>query len=332
MNDWLADGRQVEGKPLLLPEVHLKLELVESLRYGENPYQQGARYRIANQPSMWDEVEQLSGKALGYLNIYDADAAWRLVSELGGNSAAIVKHANPCGAAIAPQLHDAYQSAYECDRQSAFGGVVALSQSVTARTAEQMASAAPADVIIAPAYDEGVVETLRAKRKSTCILKVNSANPQPEPQVPHLRQITGGVLAQFPHHNRNSYGWKLVTSRQFSRREFEDAVAAWIVCAHAKSNAVVLVCNGVAWGIGAGQPSRVGAAKIALEKAAGKAVGGAFASDGFIPFEDALLVAVEARASIIVQPGGSVNDEKIIAKANELDLSMLFTAQRQFLH
>lgn len=314
----------------LPPTMHLSLERAQDLRYGENPHQQGARYRVAGTKSWWDDVEQHSGVALSYLNLFDADAAWNLVHDLGDQPAvAIIKHANPCGVAIGDDLASAYKQAFECDSRSAFGGIVALNRSVDLATVEEMVNAAQADVVIAPGYDDGVIEALIKKRKNTRLL---TANPSTMPGL-SIRQLSDGFLVQQKHTFASlPETWDVVTERQPTAQERIDAALAWRVCGHVISNAIVLAKDGVAWGIGAGQQNRVESGNIAAEKAAGRAAGGACASDAFYPFSDGIDNAAASGATVIVQPGGSVNDEQTIAAANEHGLAMLFTGERQFKH
>jgi phosphoribosylaminoimidazolecarboxamide formyltransferase/IMP cyclohydrolase len=322
----------------LPPTIHLALERVQDLRYGENPHQTGARYRNIGEPSWWDDVEQHAGMALSYLNLFDADAAWALVHDLGTASVAngrslpavaIIKHANPCGAAVASTLAEAYQRAFECDERSAFGGIVALNRPVDAATVERMVAAAQADLVIAPAFEPGTLEALIAKRKNTRLLSA----PAPTLESLQLRQINGGFLVQDAHHFAAARSdWRVVTARQPTEAEWVDAELAWRICGWVKSNSIVLVKDGTAWGIGAGQQNRVEAGQIAASKAAGRAAGGACASDAFYPFPDGIEAAASAGVAVIIQPGGSVGDEKNIAKADELGVAMVFTGERHFLH
>lgn len=325
---WLDDSPLNEVS--LPPTVHLSLERAQDLRYGENPHQEGARYRVSGTRSWWDDVEQHSGVALSYLNLFDADAAWHLVHDLGDQPAvAIIKHANPCGVAVAPDLATAYGRAFECDPRSAFGGIVALNRVVDEATVEEMVDAAQADVVIAPGYDEGVIEALITKRKNTRLL---TAPPSTMPPL-SVRQLSDGFLVQERHHFASTPDqWDVVTKRQPTADERADAALAWRVCGHVTSNAIVLAKGGVAWGIGAGQQNRVESGAIAAEKAAGRAAGGACASDAFYPFRDGIDGAAASGVTVIVQPGGSVNDEQTIAAANEHGLAMLFTGERQFKH
>jgi phosphoribosylaminoimidazolecarboxamide formyltransferase / IMP cyclohydrolase len=317
----------------LPPTLHLALERVQDLRYGENPHQTGARYRPVGSTSLWDGVAQHGGMALSYLNLFDADAAWGLANDLaattGRAAVAIIKHANPCGAAVADTLAEAYQRAFECDERSAFGGIVALSGEVDDATVERMVAAAQADVVIAPGYADGVLEALAGKRKNTRLLTA----PAPEPDPLQLRQLTGSWLVQDAHHfAAGREDWRVVTDRQPTGAEWADAELAWRLVGWVKSNSIVLVADGTAWGIGAGQQNRVEAGQIAAAKAAGRAAGGACASDAFYPFPDGIEAAADAGVAVVIQPGGSVRDEETIAKADELGLAMVFTGERHFLH
>ncbi len=320
-----------EDDEVLPPTIHLALERTDVLRYGENPHQAGARYRRADSPGIWDAVEQHSGVALSYLNLFDADAAWRLAHDLGDQpTVAIMKHANPCGAAVADDLATAYARAFECDPRSAFGGIVATNRIVDLPTVEAMVEAAQADVILAPGYADGVIEQLIAKRKNTRILTVAAPG---EPPALAIRQLADGFLVQQNHRfDSQPADWTVVTERHPTEQELADAAFAWRVCGHVTSNAIVLAKDGVAWGIGAGQQNRVESGEIAAAKAAGRAEGGACASDAFYPFPDGIHAAADAGAAVIVQPGGSVGDEKTIAAADERGVAMVFTGERQFLH
>ena len=230
---------------------------------------------------------------------------------------------------MAGTLADAYQHAFECDERSAFGGIVAVSGEVDEATVERMVAAAQADVVIAPSYAPGAVEALAAKRKNTRILE---AAP-PAPAAWHLRPITGGLLLQDPHgFTAPRSDWRVVTQRQPTEAEMDDAELAWRVCGWVKSNAIVLVKDGTAWGIGAGQQNRVESGELAAAKAAGRAAGGACASDAFYPFPDGIEAAAAAGVAVIIQPGGSVRDEANTARADELGVAMVFTGERHFLH
>jgi len=312
----------------------------DELRYGENPHQQAARYRVAGTTSWWDGVVQHAGLALSYLNFYDTDAAWRVVHDLGSGglgegglgdkpACAIIKHANPCGVAVADDLATAYQRALECDERSAFGGIVALNRPLDAATAERMVAGPQADVVIFPGHEQGTVDALVAKRKNTRILEA----PAPEPLDLDVRQISGGFLVQEPHRFVAARSdWRVVTKVAPTDAQWRDVELAWRVCGHVKSNAIVLVKDGQAVGIGAGQQNRVEAGEIAAKKAAGRATGGACASDAFYPFPDGIEAAAAAGVAVVIQPGGAMRDEANIERADELGLAMVFTGERHFLH
>jgi len=323
--------RWLEGDEPLPRHIVLPLEQTdEELRYGENPHQRGARYRLAGSTSWWDDVVQHAGLALSYLNFYDTDAAWRLVHDLGaGPAVAIIKHANPCGVAVATDLATAYQRALECDERSAFGGIVALNQPLDTATAERMVAGPQADVVIFPAHEQETVDALIAKRKNTRILQA----PPPEPLSRDYRQISGGFLVQEPHRfvaGRDD--WRVVTKVAPTDEQWRDVELAWRICGHVKSNSIVLVKEGQAVGIGAGQQNRVEAGEIAAKKAAGRAKGGACASDAFYPFPDGIEAAAAAGVAVVIQPGGAMRDEANIERADELGLAMVFTGERHFLH
>ena len=332
---WFDETAHTAASPEAeLPETfHLALERVQELRYGENPHQAGARYREVGTRSWWDDVVQHQGLALSYLNLFDADAAWWIVHDLAGvagrPAVAVIKHANPCGAAVAGSLAEAYQRAYDCDPRSAFGGIVAFSHPVDDATVAAVEQAAQADVVIAPGYGPGVVERLAAKRRNTRVLE---AGP-PERSALELRQLSRGYLVQqAPRFDSGRDAWQVVTARRPTGAEWDDAAFVWRVCGHVKSNAIVMARDGVAFGIGAGQQNRVEAGQLAAAKAAGRAKGGACASDAFFPFPDGLDAAVEAGCTVVIQPGGAMRDETVIARADELGMAMVLTGERHFLH
>ncbi len=312
---------------------HLVIPLertAEQLRYGENPHQRAARYRTVGITSWWDGVVQHGGLALSYLNLYDTDAAWHLVHDLGDRpTCAIVKHANPCGAAVADDLASAYQRALECDERSAFGGIVALNRPLDAATAERMVAGPQADVVIAPGYGPGTLEALAGKRKNTRLLEAAA----PGREALDLRQLSGGFLVQEPHHFAAGRGeWWVATKLAPTEEQWPDVELAWRICGHVKSNAIVLVKGGQAVGIGAGQQNRVEAGEIAAKKADGRAKGGACASDAFFPFPDGIEAAASAGVAVVIQPGGAMRDDVNIARADELGLAMVLTGERHFLH
>jgi phosphoribosylaminoimidazolecarboxamide formyltransferase/IMP cyclohydrolase len=324
-----------QGDDLLPRHLVLAYERAPApLRYGENPHQQAARYRPTGRVTWWDRATQHGGVELSYLNLYDTEAAWRLAHDLtahfdGRPVAVIVKHANPCGVAVAGTPAEAYARALAADERSAFGGVVAHSHPVDEPTATAMVAGPQADVVIAPAWDPGTLGALAAKRRNTRLLEA----PPPEPYSRHLRQLGAGLLVQTPHHYAAGRdAWRVVTKASPTSEQWADAELAWRVCGAVTSNAVVLVRDGVAVGIGAGQQNRVQAAEIAAAKAAGRARGGACASDAFYPFPDGVEAAAAAGVAVVIQPGGSVRDEEVIRRADELGLAMVFTGERHFLH
>jgi phosphoribosylaminoimidazolecarboxamide formyltransferase / IMP cyclohydrolase len=328
-----ADREEAELGAVLPPTLHLTLERTAVLRYGENPHQRGSRYRTAGTTSWWDEMVQHGGNPLSYLNLFDGDAAWRLVHELAADAAqpavAIIKHANPCGAAVADDLVTAYERALECDVQSAFGGVVAIGGDVTTEVADAIATGPQADVIIASSYSPGALEKLTSRRKATRIL----SGPAPEHAVRQLRSLGTSMLVQDVDTFVVARGeWRTATRRSPSEDEWRDLVLAWRVCGRTTSNAVAVVTGGQAVGVGAGQQSRVVAAEIAVQKAGERAKGGAAASDAFFPFPDGLLVLADAGVTAVVQPGGSVRDLEVVAAADESGLAMVMTGERHFRH
>ncbi|HEY5023495.1 MAG TPA: bifunctional phosphoribosylaminoimidazolecarboxamide formyltransferase/IMP cyclohydrolase [Acidimicrobiales bacterium] len=330
--EWF-DAGGAGGEPVLLPPtLHLALERAEELRYGENPHQRGARYRDRTLATWWDGVVQHGGTALSYLNLFDTDAAWRLVSELGGGreaAVAIIKHANPCGAALAPTLADAYRRALECDPVSAFGGVVALGGPCTLEVARAVAEGPQADVVVAPSFEPDAVEALVARRKATRLL---SAPPHRAAPV-ELRSLGAGFLVQDADHLATTRSdWQVPTKVAPTDDQWRDIELAWRVCARTSSNAIVVAAGGQALGVGAGQQSRVEAAQIAVGKAGERARGGAAASDAFFPFRDGLDVLGAAGVAAVVQPGGSVRDGEIVAAADEHGIAMVLTGERHFRH
>ena len=312
----------------------LTLERAEILRYGENPHQRGARYRTVDtsQPAgWWDSLVQHGGKEMSYLNVFDADAAWRLVHDLGpGAAAAIIKHANPCGAAVASDLVTAYNLAHAGDPVSAFGGIVALNQRVTLTLAESLAPIF-SEVVIAPSYDDDALSVLTAKKN----LRVLSA-VAPNVSALQIRTIDGGLLIQeaddVAAEANARRDWRVAGSVQPTEAQWQEMSFAWKLSAHVSSNAIVITNGGQAIGIGAGQQSRVDAAQIAVRKAGDRAVGGVCASDAFFPFRDGLDLVASTGISAVIEPGGSVRDDEVIKAANEHNIALIFTGRRHFKH
>jgi len=330
--EWFDVGGPGGERLLLPPTLHLTLERAEELRYGENPHQRGARYRDRSRPTWWDAVVQHSGTPLSYLNLFDADAAWRLVGEIGAGSeaaVAIIKHANPCGAALASTLPQAYTRALECDPVSAFGGVVALGGRCTLEVAQAVAGGPQADVVVAPSFEPEALEVLIARRKATRLLEA----PPHGAAALELRSLGGGFLVQDADRLGSARSdWQVPTKVAPTDDQWRDIELAWRVCARTSSNAIVVVAHGQALGVGAGQQSRVEAAQIAVGKAGDRGRGGAAASDAFFPFRDGFDVLAEAGVAAVVQPGGSVKDGEIVAAADEYGVAMVLTGERHFRH
>ena len=313
----------------LPPSLVQSLEHVQALRYGENPHQQAARYREHGKESCWDRAVQHKGAELSYLNLFDAEAAWQLVHEFDVPACVIVKHANPCGVALSSTSLKAYTEAFACDPKSAFGGVVALNKAVDKETADAIMANAKADVVLAPVFTVEALARLHSKRKAMRVLELGP----PQGHVTDYRRVDGGFLVQTADTiKKGREDWQVVTELAPTKAQWQDLEFAWLVCMYTKSNAIVLVKDEQAVGIGAGQQSRVDAANIAAKKAAGRATGGACASDAFYPFRDGLDAAVHAGVSAVIQPGGSVNDDEVVAAANEQGIAMVFTGERHFRH
>jgi phosphoribosylaminoimidazolecarboxamide formyltransferase/IMP cyclohydrolase len=337
---WFAFADRGQMFPDTLP---LTMKRGPELRYGENPHQQAALYLPMGPYSPGiAQAEPVQGKALSYNNYNDSDAALELVAEFrdSGPACVIVKHANPCGVAVAGTLVDAYRAAFDCDPVSAFGGIVAVNQLLDRAAAEAMTEIFT-EVVIAPDADEAA-RAVFARKKNLRLLLTGDL---PDPARPGLalKSIAGGYLVQSRDNGRVSADdLRVVTRRAPSARELADCLFAWTVAKHVKSNAIVYAKDGSTAGIGAGQMNRLESARIAAWKArdaAAKAgwseprtIGSAVASDAFFPFADGLLAAVEAGATAVIQPGGSIRDEEVIAAADDAGLAMVFTAMRHFRH
>jgi len=307
--------------------IHLALELAQPLRYGENPHQQGARYRQAGATSWWDSMTQHGGRELSYLNVFDTEAAWRLVQRFDSPAVVVVKHANPCGVAVADDITEAYVRANACDPVSAFGGIIAANRTVTAEMAGAIGDVFT-EVVVAPDFEPEALEILAVKKN----LRVMSASA-PSPLPFDVRPVDGGFLVQQPDPvARRSDDWRVVTSAQPSDEQWADLEFAWQVCAAVSSNAIVYAKDLQAFGIGAGQQNRLDSARIAADRSAGRSSGGACASDAFFPFRDGLDAAAAAGITSVIQPGGSVRDDEVIAAADEHGIAMVFTGQRHFRH
>ena len=320
-------GGDSAGDDVLPARLELSLARARLLRYGENPHQAGARYRFDGATGWWDTAVQHGGKDLSYLNLYDTEAAWRLVHRFGEPACVVVKHANPCGVAVAGDVTTAYERAHACDPVSAFGGIVAVNEAVTVAMVEALGGVLT-EVLVAPAYEPGALERLARKKN----LRVLSAAP-PSPIALDVRPIDGGLLVQQPDPvGVERHGWRVVTDASPSSEQWDELEFAWVVCAAVSSNAIVYAKDRQAFGIGAGQQNRVDSARIAARRADGRAHGGVCASDAFFPFRDGLDVAADAGITAVIQPGGSVRDDEVIAAANERGIAMVFTGERHFRH
>ena len=327
--EWLDESDPGLDSDDPLPQsLHLAADRVQDLRYGENPHQVGARYRFAGQESWWDDAVQHNGKALSYLNLLDTEASWQLVHALGEEpTAVVIKHANPCGAATSGDIVEAYARAHACDSISAFGGIVAINREVPKALAEQLVEVFT-EVIVAPSFAPDAMEVLTTKKN----LRIIEA-PSPGSATLTMRSIDGGLLVQTTDRLLTGPGdWTVATERPPTEAELADLAFAWKVAARVTSNTIVLAKDLQAVGIGAGQQNRRDAGRIAAEKADGRAVGGACASDAFFPFKDGLEAAIEAGCTAVVQPGGSVRDEEVIEAANEAGIAMVLTGERHFTH
>lgn len=342
---WFGFADQGERFPETLP-LTLKRAGPE-LRYGENPHQTAAFYAATGAGTNLGargvgQARQVQGKALSYNNYNDADAALELVAEFrdAQPSCVIVKHANPCGVATAATLGEAYAEAFACDTVSAFGGIIAVNRPLDGETAKAITGIFT-EVVIAPDADEEAL-ALFAARKNLRLLLTGEL-PDPGRAGLSAKSIAGGWLVQSRDAGRiTAAELKVVTERQPTEQELADCLFAWTVAKHVKSNAIVYAKDGATAGVGAGQMNRLESARIAAWKAkdaadkagwgAPRTIGSAVASDAFFPFADGLLAAVEAGATAVIQPGGSIRDDEVIAAANEAGLAMVFTGMRHFRH
>lgn len=297
------------------------------LRYGENPHQQAALY-LTDEESGVANAELLSGKEMSFNNYVDADAAWELVSDFETITCAIIKHTNPAGVGQGETVATAYQKALATDPVSAFGGIVAVNRPVDAAAAQEITKIFT-EVVIAPGYDAAAIEILQAK-KNLRVLRMSSVEPA---KGLEYKQITGGMLVQTRDtHQLLPADLKVVTTRQPSADEVRALLFAWTVCKHTKSNAIVYARDGQTVGVGAGQMSRVDSVRIGAMRAQLPVEGSVLASDAFFPFRDGVDEAARNGITAVIQPGGSVRDEEVIAAANEHGLAMVLTGVRHFKH
>jgi phosphoribosylaminoimidazolecarboxamide formyltransferase / IMP cyclohydrolase len=341
---WFAFSPAASDEPTLFPEtLPMAFKRADTLRYGENPHQSAAIYvpQVVGTAGV-PQAAQLQGKELSYNNLNDADAALELAAEFAGQEPAvvIVKHANPCGVAQGGSLLAAWEAALACDSVSAFGGIVAVNTELDGATAEAI-SAIFTEVVIAPSVSAEAREIF-AKKKNLRLLECGTL-PNPRRGGLAMKTIAGGMLIQSRDNGAIAVDdLKVVTRRAPSDQELKDCLFAWTVARHVKSNAIVYAKDGATAGIGAGQMNRRDSARIAAIKAkeaaetygwaAPRTFGSAVASDAFFPFADGLLAAAEAGATAVIQPGGSIRDDEVIAAADEAGLAMVFTGMRHFRH
>jgi phosphoribosylaminoimidazolecarboxamide formyltransferase/IMP cyclohydrolase len=320
-------GAIASGIEKLPPAGELLLRESADLRYGENPHQAAALYRLGDEEGI-AQAELLGGKEMSFNNYVDADAAWQLVCDFDVAACAIIKHTNPSGVGTGASLEEAYRRAHATDPVSAFGGVVAFNRMV-----DELAARALTDifteVVVAPDFDEAAVEILKSK-KNLRILRAGKAHP---PEGLDFKRITGGVLVQTRDtHRLAREDLKLVTQRAPTEEEVEALLFAWTVCKHTKSNAIVYARAGQTVGVGAGQMSRVDSVRLGAMRAQLPVRGSVLASDAFFPFRDGIDEAAKHGITAVIQPGGSVRDEEVVAAADEHGLAMVFTGVRHFRH
>lgn len=314
-------------------ELRLRALKVQDLRYGENPHQKAAFYRDINAPEhTLARAEKLHGKELSYNNILDTDAAWGAVAEFQDPACVIVKHMNPAGTAIGADVLEAYKLAHDSDPISAYGGVIAFNRPVPVEVVAQINERHQfVEVMIAPEFEPGALELLTQK-KNIRLLRTGGIR-RPQDRGLELRKVEGGILVQeydVVAEERSTF--TVPTKREPTKEEWEQLLFAWKAAKSVKSNAILLVKDYASVGVGAGQMSRVDSAKIAVEKAGDRVRGSVCASDAFMPFPDALEVVAEAGCRAVIQPGGSIRDAEVIARADDLGVAMVFTGHRHFRH
>ncbi len=317
--------------------INLSFKKQKNLRYGENPHQEAAFYRewIETRPGL-SSTEKLWGKDLSFNNLLDLDAALAMVSEFREPAAVVIKHTNPCGAGCASHLQEAFKKAYSGDSVSAFGGIIGLNRTVDSPTAEEIASPDKfIEAIIAPEYEDQALEILKTGQKwgkNLRILKTNGNLARGKSDW-EIKGIRGGIL--FQERDEETYipaSLRTVTKRIPTQKEEDELLFAWTVCKHVKSNAIVLSKDKTVVGVGAGQMSRVDSSRLAIGKAGDRARGACLASDAFFPFPDAVEEAGKSGITALIQPGGSLRDQEIIAAADRYRMAMMFTGMRHFKH
>ncbi len=327
MGSVLTDSSDSDGFPGWIGATWNK---AGTLRYGENPHQRAALYVNGHRPSGLAVAEQLHGKEMSYNNYTDADAAYRAAYDFQAPAVAIIKHANPCGLAVGADVAEAHRRAHACDPVSAFGGVIAANRPITVEAARQIAEVFT-EVVIAPGYDPGALEVLRAKKN----IRLLVAGPYPARGL-ELKPISGGLLLQAADRidapGDSPENWELVAGEPADAATLADLEFAWRACRAVKSNAILLAAGGASVGVGMGQVNRVDSCRLAVERAGERAAGSVAASDAFFPFADGPQILIEAGVKAIVQPGGSVRDADTIAAAQAAGVTMYTTGTRHFFH
>ncbi len=328
MGSVLTDSSEGSGFPAWVGGTWEKAAV---LRYGENPHQPAALYTDGFAPSPGlAQARQLHGKEMSYNNYVDADAARRSAYDFAAPAVAVIKHANPCGIAVGADVAEAHRKAHACDPVSAFGGVIAANVPVSVAMAEQVAEVFT-EVVVAPGFDDGAVEILAAKKN----IRLLECAPMRAGGV-ETRPISGGLLMQvrdaLQAEGDDPTGWTLAAGGPASEDTLADLAFAWRACRSVKSNAILLASGGASVGVGMGQVNRVDSCRLAVERAGERAAGSVAASDAFFPFADGLQILIDAGVRAVVQPGGSVRDEEVVAAAQAAGLSMYFSGARHFFH
>ncbi|MEQ1822359.1 MAG: bifunctional phosphoribosylaminoimidazolecarboxamide formyltransferase/IMP cyclohydrolase [Fimbriimonadaceae bacterium] len=323
---------QASGDSQFPSELTMGLRRAQEFRYGENPHQPGALFRDPLLRLGLPYANQLWGKELSFNNINDANGAWELVSDLPSGACAIIKHTTPCGVAIGRTLADSYELARASDPISAFGGIAAFNMPITNETAEAMTAKGNfLEVVIAPAFDEGALQIFKERAGWGQDVRLLEAELAPKSSYMTLKTVRGGAIVQ-PSDEDPDREWRVVTNLSPTPDQVEALKLQWAIIPHVKSNAIVVGSPNRMLGVGAGQMNRVQSVRLSLEQAGDAARGAVLASDAFFPFPDSIETAARAGIKAIIQPGGSKKDQEVIDAANELEISMVFTGVRHFLH
>ncbi len=328
-------NRRLAGIDKFSDVLHLAFRKLQGLRYGENPHQEAAFYAdLVTPPYGLATIKKLHGKELSFNNILDLNAAIQVIKDFGSPCACIIKHNSPCGVAASDKLRKAYKYAFECDSESAFGGVVGLNRKVDSKTAGEIYASGFLECIIAPGYEPSALKILK-RRKNLRIMEFKGSLKENR-TVPYffdLKKVEGGLLMQEPDEMEITRDdLKVVTKKRPSENEIKTLLFAWKAAKHVKSNAIVVAKDERTVGIGGGNPSRADSVRIAIKKGGAKIKGACLASDGFFPKPDSVELAAKARITAIIQPGGSIRDEEVIKAADRSGIAMVFTGVRHFKH